>query len=885
MRGARVNLIGNNGAATTQNVSALTLGSGGSSTIQVTGGSGQEAVLNLGAVTRANLSQDGTIRFILPSGTQSATNGFTITSPNSTFGMLGTGATVTSDAAYATVEDGTGTWFAAKDTAGVGLGNIVPLASTAKNDVTTWLPGDHITDETTGFTGTLQSAFINSLRFNAAGGSDVVLPNTGVLIIGSGGFLITSNVGGTPSLTGGTLASGATELVITQDSNQSFEIGSDIRINHGVTKTGTGTLLLSGENVYSGVTEIQEGILRVAGNGIGDTSVVTLSASRPTTLELLADETIGRLQGGQRATDGDYGTVDIGSHTLTNNNSASATFAGFFTGTGSLINDSSFIINKGGNLLVDNNGTTRSGTRILDTTTITLNSADGAFSGQTIVRGLALRTDQDGTLDETVGVVTAASGANYVGMEATTTNDDSDIIATNLVRLNSSTLNVRGTNLGGSSGQENEFRIGDATNQTAFIANVANLVGGGGAGASQNISIVPWAIGESTIGALAVGNMGNSLVTYVSGSGFRPLAFATEYDTIALAAATDNARESLGADLTGIVGTTVNALVIDNTAFAGLDVTGSGAGQSLTITSGALLFTVTGGAASTAYDTTLGGFDSGITVGGTNEYVFHVVNPSSAATTSTLTATIASPLTSGADITKSGRGTLAFASALINTAGGGANKTTINEGALEISDLDNIGGNTGGLVFAGGTLRLSNTPGPVYSGDDLSLRTITLLDGGGTIDTNSLNLALAGSVGSGLGGFTKAGAGTLTLNAAASYTGGTTVTGGTLIVGANNALGIGGNLSIGAGAALDLGANSVVVSLVTTAGAAPVISGAGTITASTGFFFNHTTDSTIDALLAGAGGLLKTQANVVTLTNLNTYTGPTEIQAGTLLIS
>lgn len=921
MRGARVNLIGNNGAATTQNVSALTLGSGGSSTIQVTGGSGQEAVLNLGAVTRANLSQDGTIRFILPSGTQSATNGFTITSPNSTFGMLGTGATVTSDAAYATVEDGTGTWFAAKDTAGVGLGNIVPLASTAKNDVTTWLPGDHITDETTGFTGTLQSAFINSLRFNAAGGSDVVLPNTGVLIIGSGGFLITSNVGGTPSLTGGTLASGATELVITQDSNQSFEIGSDIRINHGVTKTGTGTLLLSGENVYSGVTEIQEGILRVAGNGIGDTSVVTLSASRPTTLELLADETIGRLQGGQRATDGDYGTVDIGSHTLTNNNSASATFAGFFTGTGSLIlqqglgnfnlsnlstgftgtviinsgllqmsgigqiNASSFIINKGGNLLVDNNGTTRSGTRILDTTTITLNSADGAFSGQTIVRGLALRTDQDGTLDETVGVVTAASGANYVGMEATTTNDDSDIIATNLVRLNSSTLNVRGTNLGGSSGQENEFRIGDATNQTAFIANVANLVGGGGAGASQNISIVPWAIGESTIGALAVGNMGNSLVTYVSGSGFRPLAFATEYDTIALAAATDNARESLGADLTGIVGTTVNALVIDNTAFAGLDVTGSGAGQSLTITSGALLFTVTGGAASTAYDTTLGGFDSGITVGGTNEYVFHVVNPSSAATTSTLTATIASPLTSGADITKSGRGTLAFASALINTAGGGANKTTINEGALEISDLDNIGGNTGGLVFAGGTLRLSNTPGPVYSGDDLSLRTITLLDGGGTIDTNSLNLALAGSVGSGLGGFTKAGAGTLTLNAAASYTGGTTVTGGTLIVGANNALGIGGNLSIGAGAALDLGANSVVVSLVTTAGAAPVISGAGTITASTGFFFNHTTDSTIDALLAGTGGLLKTQTNAIMLTSNSTYTGTTEIQAGTLVIS
>jgi autotransporter-associated beta strand protein len=902
MRGARLNVIGNNGAATTQSVGSLTLASGGSSTIQVTGGTLQDAVLNLGAITRGNLAQDGTIRFILPGGTQSATNGITTTSPNSTFGMLGTGATVTSDAAYATVEDGTGTWFAASSG-----GNIVALASTAKNDVTTWLPGDHITDETTGFTGTLQSAFINSLRFNASGGSDVAMSDTGVLIIGSGGFLITSNVGGTPSMMGGTLASGATELVITQDSTQRFEIGSDIRINQGVTKTGAGTLLLSGNNVYTGVTEIQEGTLQVSGNSIGDTSLVVLSASRPTTLELLGDEAIGRLSGGQRATDGEYGTVAVGSHTLTINNSGgNTTFAGFFTGDGNIIrqgthnlnvnnlssgftgvltvdsgmfqmsnigqiNASVIRINKGGALIFDNNGTTRSGARVLDNTTITLNSADGTFQGQTIVRGLAIRTDQDGTLDETVGTINFNTGASYIGMGTGGTNDDSDIISSDLVRLNSSTMNVRGTALGTTAARSNNFRV-IAASEAALAA---TFVGGGGAAGTQNISILPWAIGEAFAGDLADGNMGNSLLTYVNGVGFRPLDFATEYDTIALAAATDNARESLAADLTGLVGTTVNSLVIDNAAFAGLDVTGAGAGQTLAVTSGALLFTVSGGAASTAYDTTLGGFDSGITVGGTNEYVFHVVNPSSAATTSTLTATISSPLISTADITKSGRGTLILSA--LNTAGGGANKTTINEGILEIADLDNIGGNTGSLVFAGGTLRLGTT-----LTDDISLRTITLLDGGGTIDTNTIDLALANGVGSGLGGLTKVGLGNLTLNAAATYTGATVVSGGTLTIGANNATGNGGALTVGAGATLALGTSSISAGLVSTSGASPAITGTGTINASSGFFFSNTGDLTVDAVLAGSGGLFKNQTNILTVTGLNTYTGTTEVQSGTL---
>ncbi len=913
MRGGTLQLYGNASAATSQTVNGLNLDGtsttddSGASRIVLNPGAGQEIVLNLGAINRTSTNSDGTIRFVLPSGVQSATNGIT-TSTGTTNGLLGS-------AGYATVEDGTGTWFATKSGS-----NIVGLVSTVKNDVTTWVKNDHITDGTTGFTGSVSGIYLNSLRFDAAGGSDLNLTATGVLGVASGGLLITDNVGGTPSIAGGTLFSGASELIFTQDSAQTFAVSSDIRVNHAVTKSGAGTLLLSGNNTYTDETNIFEGTLQVSGgNAIGDYSTVDLATTRDTTLQLLSDETIGRLQGGSRLNGADYGTLDIGSHTLSINQSSSATFSGFITGSGRLvmnagntgnlllnnvssgftgevivngglfyfngigqINASAFTINKSGNILIDNNGTTRSGNRIQDTATITLNSADGAYYGRVQPRGLAIRTDQDSTLNETVGVITANSGASYVTMEATTSSDDSRIFAADIQRNNNATLNVRGTNLGGSSSQENELSISVSANETAFIA---ALVGGAGSAGSKNISIVPWAIGESYAGAiadeglpgvLASSNMGNSLVTYAAGSGFRPLNFATEYNTIALAAAADNARESLSGDLTGLAGTTVNALVLDNNNTAAINVSGAGAGQALVNTSGTFLFTLSNGVASSAYTTTLGGFDSGISVGGTNEYVFFVNNPSASAVTPTLTASITSQLTTAADITKSGRGTLVLNQ--VNTAGGGANKTTLNEGILEIADLDNIGGSTGALVFAGGTLRLGTG-----LTDDISTRTISFLLGGGTLDTNGIDLTLANSLGSGLGGFTKAGAGNLTLNGTATYTGNSVLSLGTITIGANNALGNGGNLTLAGGTTLAFsGAQTLTHGLVTTTGASPAITGAGTISASTGFFFNHTGDTTIGAVLAGAGGVLKAQPNVVTLTGASTYAGTTEVQNGTL---
>ncbi|WP_395741588.1 autotransporter-associated beta strand repeat-containing protein [Prosthecobacter sp.] len=901
LRGVLLVLNGSAAADTTQTVASTTLGNGGSSIITLNSGAGHSVTLNLGAITRAAGSQDGTLRVNLP-----ASGAVTTTTGNlGTTGVLG---------GWATVTDATGTWFAT-NSAGTGLGSIIAVATTAKNDVSTWISGDQITDSGAGFTGAVSGVYISTLRFDAAGGSTLNIAGNGVLGIASGGVLMTSNVTSGPStITGGVLTSGTNELIFIQDStSQALTVASSIRVGHSVTKAGSGTLLLSGSNTYTDETEIQAGVLQVSGgNAIGDTSIVTLADDTASMLQLLGNETIGRLAGGSASAGIDQlAVVDIGAFALTINATGSTTYAGLLTGSGSLIktgagnmlftnastgftgsvtvnmgllyfsgigssNASSFTLNSGSSFMIDNNGTTTVGTRILDTASITLNSANGSWSGETKVSGLAIRRDQGSSQNETVGVITAMSGANYARLEATVASAATAIIADNIVRQNGATLDVRGTNMSATSGQRAQLRIGTSANQTAFIA--AMIGGGSTTLGTKNISIVPWAIAEDTTAGLTDLNMGNSFATYVSGQGFRALNLTTEYNTYSAAGTKENVRESLSADLTGLTGKTINSLVIDNNAtVADVSFTGGGAGQTLINTSGAFLFTLnTGATASTPYSITLGGFDGGISVGSTNEYVFFVVNPSSLATTATLTATISSALTSAADITKSGRGALVLTGT--NTAGGGSSKTTINEGTLEISDLDNIGGSTGVLVFAGGTLRLSAS----YAGDDLSTRTITFLNGGGTIDTNGINLTLAGSVGSGDGGLTKAGLGTLTLNAAATYTGTTTITGGSLIIGADNATGAGGDLVIGAGATLDLVTYHITAGLVSTTGAAPTILGSGTITASTGFSFGNTGDIGVDAVLDGAVGLLKTQTNILTLSGLNTFSGPVEVQAGTL---
>jgi autotransporter-associated beta strand protein len=895
MRGANLVLNGNATAATVQNVGSFTLASGGNNVITLNPGGGQEIVLNLNAITREMNSQDGTVRFNLPSGTQSATNGIT----TDTLNTHGAGANAILGG-WATVNDGTGVFFA-RNVTNAADGNIGAAATTLQNDVALWLTGENISDSTS-FTGTMDRFHINSLRFNAAAGSDLVLSATGVLGIQSGGILVTSNVGGTPTISNGTLFSGALasnvpEIIIIQDSASLFEISSDVRTNTALTKSGAGTLLLSGNNVYSGATDIQNGTLQIGGgNAIGDTSQVILSTNRDTTLELLADETIGSLAGGMRADGADIGIVAVGSHALIINETAASTFDGKFTGSGTVTkvgnstltlrgNDSAglftgnFRIGQGlvvlsstgtpfqgvsgitltgstSSLRLDNDQTTAVASRINDDATITLNSTAGVAANSL---GLYMRRTAGTTGGtETLSQLVLNSGHNTIAADGTGTDRIGRILfsnATPLVRNHFSTLFVVARNFAAATGQRGRI---------SFSVDPGGSIGGGGAAGTTTINIFPYMVGESSAAAPDGSlHFGNTFVSYESGTtDLRPLNLTTEYvvdeaayNALGAGVLTHNIRFTttpgavLASDTTGI-----NALVLDSAT----GVTLTGPSQGIQITSGAILSAGAGANAITGFTT--------LAAGAGNPYYIYVTNPLGTLTLAT------TALSSAAALVKSGAGTLVLG------ATNSVSSVYLNQGILEIADLDNIGGGTGALVFAGGTLRLGT--GFV---DDVSTRTISFLQAGGTIDTNGINLTLANSLGSGSGGFTKAGAGTLTLNSAATFNGSTTIIGGTLAIGATNATG-GGDLVISGGGVLDVVSSALSISLLTTSGAGPVINGANAITAATGFFFNHTGDTTINAILAGGGGLLKAQANTVTLTALNTYTGPTEIHNGVLSI-
>ncbi len=144
-------------------------------------------------------------------------------------------------------------------------------------------------------------------------------------------------------------------------------------------------------------------------------------------------------------------------------------------------------------------------------------------------------------------------------------------------------------------------------------------------------------------------------------------------------------------------------------------------------------------------------------------------------------------LTNSSRLMKGGAGTLTMSGT--NTYSGG---TGIGGGVLEFGNGSL--GTTGGIVVNGGTLRWTtgNTA-------DISSRLVMESGGTSTLDTNGNSVTLASAIGNSTSsGLVKTGSGTLTLSAASTYTGTTTVAAGTL---ATVSLGTGA-LTVNSGAIL-----------------------------------------------------------------------------------
>ena len=174
-----------------------------------------------------------------------------------------------------------------------------------------------------------------------------------------------------------------------------------------------------------------------------------------------------------------------------------------------------------------------------------------------------------------------------------------------------------------------------------------------------------------------------------------------------------------------------------------------------------------------------------------------------------------------------GSGTVALTGS--NTYSGG---TTLKNGTAQIKGINNLGtGNYGGLTFNGGTLQYAPSATGFGSLDLSSGNGILLSSGGGTVDVNGNSVTYANAI-SGSAALTvksTAANGVLNLQAANTYTGGTTVSSGTLKVTNSTGSATGsGNVSLGAAATLT-GAGIITGGTVTT-GATSIIT-PGTVTA------------------------------------------------------
>ncbi|WP_426703201.1 autotransporter-associated beta strand repeat-containing protein [Rhodanobacter sp. Col0626] len=225
------------------------------------------------------------------------------------------------------------------------------------------------------------------------------------------------------------------------------------------------------------------------------------------------------------------------------------------------------------------------------------------------------------------------------------------------------------------------------------------------------------------------------------------------------------------------------------------------------------------------------------------------------------TATIDAELTGMQGLAKNDAGTLVLTAN--NTYTG---DIVINGGVLSVAADANLGNVANGVMLQGGALRVT---GHTHTSTNRALALTT----GGAVDIADASNTFAwnGAI-TGAGSLEKLGAGTLLLNHANAYAGGTTVGAGTLRLGDSGAIGSGA-LSLASGSTLDLAASGLALTNAASVTGAATVNVDGSNVAGLGG---------VIADGSSAGALTKTGTGELHLTANNTYTGATTIAAGTL---
>ncbi len=292
LAGGTFNVIGMDNAANSQTVDGLNVTTGNNK-ITTTSGSGGTLTLNLGAINRTG----GFIDFGINADT-------TITTTSAT---LGGWATVNSTD-YAKVDGGVIKALDESDYAN-------------KDDAGTWANGDIVSDAggaaNTPYFGTVGTGLqLGGLKYTAAANSTVTIAAGQTLGV-NGTIIVANTVGNTnQTINGGSLTgiTGGGVLGVLQTGTGTFTIQSTITDNGGAigfTKAGAGSVTLTGQNTYSGVTTLSGGILTVTQMAnAGMASGIGQSTADPANLML--ESGTFRYTGGSVTTDRGFTLVNGG---------------------------------------------------------------------------------------------------------------------------------------------------------------------------------------------------------------------------------------------------------------------------------------------------------------------------------------------------------------------------------------------------------------------------------------------------------------------------------------------------------------------------------------------------------------------------------------------
>jgi autotransporter-associated beta strand protein len=226
--------------------------------------------------------------------------------------------------------------------------------------------------------------------------------------------------------------------------------------------------------------------------------------------------------------------------------------------------------------------------------------------------------------------------------------------------------------------------------------------------------------------------------------------------------------------------------------------------------------------------------------------------------------------TSGvASVEKVGTGTINLTGA--NTYSGG---TVLKNGALGITTDSNIGGSTSAITFSGGLLRINGTTLTSMGSHVVNWSTF---NGGFDIDNSGNTFTVSQTI-SGAGTMTKRGAGRLVLSSTSNaYAGGTRLEGGSLQISALSSIG-------GSTAAITFAGG-----ILRTSGTTITSIATNNVNWSTfdGGFDISTSGATLTLTnsIAGSGSMTKLGSGTLRMNVANTYTGDTNLNAGTLTVA